>query len=63
MCDYFLNKLKYFKRIDYSLMLYHLSQKYQLPFNQVEKEIIDFIIFHTDEIGIAKSVFYLKNSL
>lgn len=63
MCDYFLNKLRHFKRVDYMLMLYHLAEKYQLTFEQVEQEIIEYIVFHTNEIGVTNSVFYLKQSL
>lgn len=63
MCHYFFNKLKYFKRIDYTLMLFHLTEKYQLPFEQVEKEIMEYVVFNADEIGVTKSVFYLKQNL
>lgn len=63
MCNYFLNKLRYFKRVDYALMLDHLAEKYHLSFEQVEKEIVEYIVFHTNEVGVAKSVFYLKQNL
>lgn len=44
-------------------MLFHLTEKYQLPFEQVEKEIMEYVVFNADEIGVTKSVFYLKQNL